>query len=170
MLVSKSWFSLIFDPYFVGRFIHHRHQLSRSNSCFEPFTLLLQYKESQKNILVLPSDNSELFIDCGGGGGGLDFLDLLPCIERARKNYPFCIKASFNDLLLVRSEVPPGCRPSFASIASVIRLPNNGSRSFIFPIHEGTTWLALYAIYVAVIKSRDVLRMPNTRGGSRNFF
>ncbi|KAK7830700.1 hypothetical protein CFP56_028050 [Quercus suber] len=63
-------------------------------------------------MLVLPSDNSELFIDCGGGGR-IDFLDFLPCIERARKNYPFCIKASLNDLLLVRSEVPPGRRPSF---------------------------------------------------------
>nr|XP_023882363.1 putative F-box/kelch-repeat protein At4g22430 [Quercus suber]POE73207.1 putative f-box/kelch-repeat protein [Quercus suber] len=112
MSVSKSWFSLISDPYFVRRFIHHRHQLSRSDSDSVPFTLLLQYKESQKNILVLPSDNSELFIDCGGGGG-LDFLDFLPCFERARKNYPFCIVASFNDLLLVRSEVPPIRKPSF---------------------------------------------------------
>nr|POE81955.1 hypothetical protein CFP56_51002 [Quercus suber]POE93134.1 hypothetical protein CFP56_40288 [Quercus suber] len=88
-------------------------------------------------MLVLPSDNSELFIDCGGGGR-IDFLDFLPLKFHRVVGHPF------------------------ASIAFAIRLPNNGSGSLIFPIHEGTTWLALYAIYVAVIKSRDVLRMPIT--------
>ena len=49
-------------------------------------------------------------------------------------------------------------------IASAIRLPNNGSRSLSFRSRRVTEsfWWALYAIYIAVIKSRDVLPMPIT--------
>lgn len=42
----------------------------------------------------------------------------------------------------------------FVSVASVICLPNNTSRSLIFPAPEGTTWLALYAIYVICDKEQ----------------
>ncbi len=95
--VSKRWYSLISDPYFIRSFIHHRH-CHKFGEFSEPFTLLLMHKD---NIIHLPSDNSELSLDCGRDG--FDFLNFLPCIKRARKS----IEAAFNDLLLVCSEVPP---------------------------------------------------------------
>ncbi|KAF3954122.1 hypothetical protein CMV_020491 [Castanea mollissima] len=101
--VSKRWLSLISHPYFIRRYIHHRHSDSQQQQQ-QPFTLLLQYAHnSEKTILVLPSHNSEFFNDCTNVG--LDFLNFLPL--KARKNDPFCIEveASFNDLLLVRNEV-----------------------------------------------------------------
>uniref|UniRef100_A0A2N9FAG2 F-box domain-containing protein n=1 Tax=Fagus sylvatica TaxID=28930 RepID=A0A2N9FAG2_FAGSY len=95
--VSKRWYSLISDPYFIRSFIHHRH-CHKFGEFSEPFTLLLMRKD---NIIHLPSDNSELSLDCGRDG--FDFLNFLPCIKRARRNYR--IEAAFNDLLLVCSEV-----------------------------------------------------------------
>ncbi|XP_023906794.1 F-box protein At5g07610 [Quercus suber] len=103
--VSKRWCSVISHPLFVRNAMLHRHPFSKSNT--EPFTLVLYH---DKKILALPFDE-----DCGGvgdgdvdgDGDGLDFLDFLPCIEFARKNYPFCVEASFNDLLLIRSVVLP---------------------------------------------------------------
>ncbi|XP_050242077.1 putative F-box/kelch-repeat protein At4g22430 [Quercus robur] len=105
--VSKRWFSLISDPYFVRGFIHHRHQFSESNSSdsnSDPFTLVLQNCfSSTKNfldLLVFPSDNSG---DCVVGD---DVLNFLPCIKRGvRKDYHYIIRASFNDLLLLYREV-----------------------------------------------------------------
>ncbi|KAL4606230.1 hypothetical protein ACB092_09G086600 [Castanea dentata] len=105
--VSKRWFSLISNPYFVRSFIHHRHQFSKSNSSdlnSDPFTLVLQKCfSSTKNLLdllVFPSDNSG---DCVDGD---DFLNFLPFIKRGvRKDYPYIITASFNDLLLLYREV-----------------------------------------------------------------
>ena len=102
--VSKHWSSLISDPYFVRGFIHHRHQFNKSNSSdsnSNPFTLMLQscFRSTNK-ILVLPSNNSG---DCDFGD---DFLNFLPCIKRrVRKDYHCIITASFNDLLLLYSEV-----------------------------------------------------------------
>ena len=101
--ISKRWFSLISHPYFIRRYIHHRHSDSQQQQQ-QPFTLLLQYAHnSEKTILVLPSHNSEFFTD--STNVGLDFLNFLPL--KARKNDPFCVEveASFNDLLLVRHEV-----------------------------------------------------------------
>ena len=101
--VSKRWYSLISHSEFVRHSIHHhhhhRHQFSKSDSYSDPFTLALYYDRS---ILTLPFHNFE---DCGGDR--VDFLNFLPCIERIRKNYPFYIEASYNDLLLIRSEVDP---------------------------------------------------------------
>ncbi|KAK9986042.1 hypothetical protein SO802_030993 [Lithocarpus litseifolius] len=94
--VSKRWYSLISHSEFVRRSIHHHHRHEFSKSHSDPFTLALYY---DRNILALPFHNSE---DCGGDR--IDFLDFLPCI---RKNYPFYIEASYNDLLLIRSEVDP---------------------------------------------------------------
>jgi hypothetical protein len=89
--ISKRWYSLISDPYFIRGFCHRHRKYA------DPFTLLLQY---HLNILVVPSDNSELYLDCRGGG--LNFLYFLPT-----SCFRFRIEAAFNDLLLVCSEIPP---------------------------------------------------------------
>ena len=94
--ISKRWYSLISDPSFIRGFCHRHRNYS------DPFTLLLQY---HRNILVVPSENSDLYLHCCGGG--FDFLNFLPCIERGRENFPYRIKAAFNDLLLVCRNVPP---------------------------------------------------------------
>ncbi|GMY25448.1 F-box protein At3g26010-like [Fagus crenata] len=91
--ISKRWCSLISDPSFIRGFCHRHRNYS------DPFTLLLQYR---KHILFVPSENIS---HCCGGG--FDFLNFLPCIERARKKFSYRIEAAFNDLLLVCREVPP---------------------------------------------------------------
>ena len=53
MSVSKRWFSLISHPYFVSRFIHHRHQLGKSDS--DSVTLMVYY--TPPDIQVLPPKN-----------------------------------------------------------------------------------------------------------------
>jgi|UniRef100_A0A2N9FAD4 hypothetical protein len=96
--ISKRWCSLISDPSFIRGFCHRHRKYS------DPFTLLLQY---QNNIVFVPSENSDLYLHCCGGE--FDFLNFLPCNERARKTFPYRIVAAFNDLLLVWREVPPMC-------------------------------------------------------------
>nr|XP_023925716.1 F-box protein At5g49610-like [Quercus suber]POE94117.1 putative f-box/kelch-repeat protein [Quercus suber] len=145
--VSKRWFSLISDPYFVRCFIHHRHQFSKSNSSdsnSDPFTLVLQNCfSSTKNVLdllVFPSDNSG---DCVVGD---DFLNFLPCIKRGvRKDYHYIITASFNDLLLLYREVEedfnlnfkPGfceyciCNPLTKQWITLPHLPFNSNKGVI---------------------------------------
>lgn len=99
--VSKRWNSLISNPYFVKSFIHHRRQQFGMHYLEPSFTLLLQYTYDHKNILPIPSDNSDFFIS-RGSNGGIDFLNFLPSIvERVKQQYSFRIEASFNDLLLV---------------------------------------------------------------------
>ena len=135
--VSKRWCSVISHPSFVRNAMLHRHPFSKSNT--DPFTLVLYHG---KKILALPFDE-----DCGGvgdgdgAGDGLDFLNFLPCIEFARKNYPFCVEASFNDLLLIRSEVPPIvnsgfteyciCNPITKQWIILPRLPYQGYRGIV---------------------------------------
>ncbi|KAK9986011.1 hypothetical protein SO802_030962 [Lithocarpus litseifolius] len=137
--VSKRWCSVISHPLFVRNAMLHRHPLSKSNT--DPFTLVLYH---DKKILALPFDE-----DCGGEGGvvgdgdgdGLDFLNFLPCIEFARKNFPFCVEASFNDLLLIRSEVLPIvntgfteyciCNPITKQWIILPRLPYQGYRGIV---------------------------------------
>ncbi|KAL4606075.1 hypothetical protein ACB092_09G077000 [Castanea dentata] len=137
--VSKRWCSVISHPLFVRNAMLHRHPFSKSNT--DPFTLVLYH---DKKILALPFDE-----DCGGGGGGggggdgdgLDFLNFLPCIEFARKNFPFCVEASFNDLLLIRSEVLPIvnsgfteyciCNPITKQWIILPRLPYQGYRGIV---------------------------------------
>ncbi|XP_050243782.1 F-box protein At5g07610-like isoform X1 [Quercus robur] len=135
--VSKRWCSVISHPLFVRNAMLHRLPFSKSNT--DPFTLVLYHA---KKILALPFDE-----DCGGvgdgdgDGDGLDFLNFLPCIEFARKNYPFCVEASFNDLLLIRSEVLPIvnsgfteyyiCNPITKQWIILPRLPYQGYRGIV---------------------------------------
>nr|POF01712.1 isoform 2 of f-box protein [Quercus suber] len=102
--VSKRWCSLISHPNFIPHYINHRHQYQY----IEPFTLVIQ---NDDDLVVLPSDNSssESFEDFGRSGGYgrlVDFLNFLPY----RQPYnDLRIEASFNDLLLVSSEVSTNC-------------------------------------------------------------
>lgn len=102
--VSKRWCSVISHPNFIPHYINHRHQYQYT----EPFTLVIQ---NDDDLVVLPSDNSssESFEDFGRSGGYgwvVDFLNFLPY----RQPYnDLRIEASFNDLLLVSSEVSTNC-------------------------------------------------------------
>ena len=126
--VSKRWCSLISHPQFVRTYIHHRHQFRKSDTY--PFTLVLYYgKQFNNNILALPFyDDSG---DGGGGSDGLDFLNFLPDIELARKGYTFSIEASFNDLLLVYSEVPKSLSRSWGPAFRLYRICNPLTKQWI---------------------------------------
>ena len=148
--VSKHWLSLISDPYFIRGFIHHRHQLfgndcyysSHSQSC--SFTHVLQYPTKSDNpneddIRVLSSDNSSLF---KSDRKGLDFLNFLPVV---RLKYPTHIEASFDDLLLVCSQVPTNrmeqksgfyeeyyiCNPLTKEWLKLPHLPSNNNAAIV---------------------------------------
>lgn len=132
--VSKRWFSLISHPYFVSRFIHHHHQLGKSDSDSDsnPFTLLLYYTPPDTQVLPL------------------------------KNIYEFCIKSSFNDLLLVYREVPRTSRkPGLCKYyiynpftKQWLKLPRIPLLRENHPLES-----ALYAILIFVTKSMGVLQM-----------
>ena len=83
--VSKRWFSLISHPHFIHRFIHHRHQLiPKYSSDSQPFTLGFQYDFSR-----LRDELQDIMLDS--------------FINSKISWSPFRIVATFNDLLLLRS-------------------------------------------------------------------
>jgi F-box interacting protein len=118
--LSKRWFSLVSDPYFICGFIDHHSDCSS-----QPFNLLLQnklnYFTCRKDIKVFPSNNSDL----PRRNYFLKFLN---------PDFGMSIQASFNDLVLVFSKAKRKyhiCNPLIREWLTLPRPPIEKTNSFM---------------------------------------
>ena len=128
--VSKRWLSVISNPYFIRRFMdHHRHYVCKFTHVFQN-TIELNVNTYIRLVSYDHNDNPSFKFD---PRIGLEFLDFLPVLSL---HYPVCIQASFNDLLLVCTQVPKPsffeyyiCNPFTKHWLKLPAIPTNGTRT-----------------------------------------
>ena len=128
--VSKRWLSVISNPYFICHFMdHHRHYVCKFTHVFQN-TIELNVNTYIRLVSYDHNDNPSFKFD---PRIGLEFLDFLPVLSL---HYPVCIQASFNDLLLVCTQVPKAsffeyyiCNPFTKHWLKLPPIPTDGTRT-----------------------------------------
>ncbi|KAK7809447.1 twinkle like protein [Quercus suber] len=128
--VSKGWLSVISNPYFIRRFMdHHCHCVCKFTLVFQN-TIELNVNTYIRLVSYDHNDDPSFKFD---PRIGLEFLDFLPVLSL---HYPVCIQASFNDLLLVCTQVPKAsffeyyiCNPFTKHWLKLPPIPTDGTRT-----------------------------------------